>query len=119
MLTIRSSADLARALDDPLDPVVRRLLTLRCDQLLEGGVADIGDAVTFIVARRGDTLAAVEAEVGLPIAGDESAVEWTRRHPGGWLEAAVITSDDHATAIFAANCICTDPDLLLAMLAHV
>lgn len=119
MLTIRSSADLARALEDPLDPDLRRLLTLRRDQLIDGAEADLGELAHFIIVRRDDLLAAVETEAGFALSGDGSAVEWTQRHPGAWLEAAVVTNDDgFAVVVIARDCICTDPDLLLALLAH-
>lgn len=118
MISIRSSADLARALNGALDSDLRRLLVQRRDHLLDGGDTDLGELVHIIIAQRFDVLADLEAEAGYPLAGDEAALEWVERHPGGWLEAAVITSDDHATVLFCADCICTDPALLLALLAH-
>ena len=129
MLSIKSSADMANALTAPLDPAVRRLLLLRRDQLLDGIDADIGEFAHFIVARRGDTLAAVEAEAGLPIAtGAVDGVRFPDRRfvapfeyverRDGWLEAVVVLNDDgFALVLFVADCICTDPDLL-SLLRH-
>ena len=119
MISIRSSADLARALDGPLEPALRALLALRRDQLLAGGGADLGDLAHLIVVRSSDKLAAVEAEAGFALAGNDAPVEWVQRHEGGVLEAAIVTDDDgFAVAIFARDCVCTDPALLLALLAH-
>lgn len=124
MLSIKSSADMAEALAAPLDPTVRRLLTLRRDQLLDGTDADLGEFVHFIVARRGDTLAAVEAAANFPFATNpDDGTRWPVRRfvapfeyverTGGWLEAVTVLNDDgFALVLFAADCICTDPDLL-------
>lgn len=119
MISIRSSADLARALDEPLDPAMRALLTLRRDQLTGGGDVDLGDLAHFILARCSDTLPLIVAETGFPLTGDEAPIEWVQRHPGGILEAAIITTDEgFAVVIFVKDCILTDPDLLRALLAH-
>ena len=93
MLSIRSSADMDRALDGPMDPQLRRLLTLRRDQLLANVNIDLGDVAHIIVAFRSDTLATVEAEAGFSLTGSDAAVEWVgapsvplgrgRRHPDG------------------------------------
>lgn len=112
MISIRSSADLAQAFDGLLEPELRRLLALRRDQLAAGGGADLGELAHFIVARPPDTLAAVEAEAGLPL----DHVEWTERHPGGWIEAPIVTDDDgFAVVVIARDCVTTDADLLQAL----
>ena len=118
MISIRSSAAFDRAMGEAMNPDLRQLLLLRRDQLLPGADTDLGDLVHVVVAGQGDTLAAVEAEVGFPLRGDDAPVEWVERHPGRWLEAALIVSDDFTVALFARDCLCvTDPALLLALLA--
>jgi hypothetical protein len=119
MLSIRSSADLARAFDGLLELELRNLLALRRDQLIAGGEGDLGDYAHFVVQRFGDTLADVEAEVGFPLTGDAAPIEWVERHPGGWLEAAIITDDDgFALVVIVRECVSTDFDLLAALRAH-
>lgn len=131
MISIRSSADLARAFEGALDPPLRRLLTLRRDQLIGDTDLDLSDIAHMIVVQRGDTLAAVEAEAGIPLAtnlvdgsrygepGFTTSFEFVERHPGGWLEAVLILSDDgYGVALFVPDRIDTDPKLLLLLLAH-
>ena len=119
MISIRNTADLARAFDGPMEPHLRALLTLRRDQLLDGTEVDLSELVHIIVVQHSDRLADVEAEAGFPLTGDDAALEWVERHPGGWVEGAIITDDDgHAVSIFVPDCIRTDPALLLALLAH-
>ena len=119
MLSIRSSADLARAFDGLLELELRDLLALRRDQLVAGGGGDLGDYAHFVVQRFGDTLADVEAEVGFPLTGDAAPIEWVERHPGGLLEAPIITDDDgFAVVVIVRDCVSTDFDLLAALRAH-
>lgn len=114
MISIRTSADLARVLNDPLDPDLRRLLTLRRDQLLDGGDMDLGELVHFVVVQFIDTLAGIEAEVGVAITGQ---FEWIERH-GPWLEAVTVLNDDgYAVVLLVPDRIGVDPALLLPLLA--
>lgn len=101
MLTIKSSAALERALDTPLHPTLKRLLTLRRDQLAEFG----DDLLNFVVIEPRDTIASITTALGVsPLAGiiDGAtsgtpdfvpAFEWVADH-GGWLEVPFIFSDD-------------------------
>lgn len=117
MLIIRSSADLWRALDIPMNAGLAALLRLRHDQLtLEAGL-DLASAARFVVAGPGDTLSAITAEAGYPLAGDEAPIEWAELHPDGWIEAAIITDDDGFAVVVIASPDC-DPNLLAALLAH-
>ena len=118
MISIRSNADFDRAMADPMDRDLRRLLTLRRDQLLTGADADLGELVHLIAANRRDTLAAVEAEAGFPLVGKEAPIEWVQLHPCGWVEAAAMLTDDFALAVFVRNCVSSDPALLLPLLAR-
>jgi hypothetical protein len=115
MISIRSSADMARALAGALDPPIRRLLTLRRDQLLEHKDYDLGELAHFIIVEPCDTLATVSAEAGLPI--PFPSFEYVKRH-GGWLEAVLILSDDgFGVALFVPDRIDLDPALLVPLLA--
>jgi hypothetical protein len=127
MISIRSSADLARVFTGMLDPLLRSLLTARRDQWLDGADFDLGELVHVIIVQHGDTLAAVEAEAGVPIAtnlvdgsrlGDPDFVtsfEWVERH-AGWLEAVMILSDDgFGLALFVPDLIEIDPEITLLL----
>jgi hypothetical protein len=105
MISIRSTADMARALSSPLDNDLIRLLALRRDQLIEHDGYDLGELAHFIVAEPNDTIAAVEGVVGVPLAknlvdgskygdpGFTANFEYVERH-GTWFEAVTIVSDD-------------------------
>ena len=129
MLSIRNSADMDRALVSLLDPALRRLLTLRRDQLAEDGL-DLDEIVHIIVVRPGDTLAEVEAEAGVAIAtnlvdgsrlGDpefEPLFEYVTRKDG-FLEAVMILSDDgFGLVLFVPDTIDVDPAISLLLRRH-
>jgi hypothetical protein len=129
MLSIHNTADMDRALASLLDPALRRLLTLRRDQLAEDGL-DLDEIVHIIVVRPGDTLAEVEAEAGVAIAtnlvdgsrlGDpefEPLFENVTRKDG-WLEAVMILSDDgFGLVLFVPDTIDVDPAISLLLRRH-
>lgn len=129
MLSIRNSADMDRALVSLLDPALRRLLTLRRDQLAEDGL-DLEEIAHFIVVRPDDTLAEVEAEAGVAIAtnlvdgsrlGDpefEPLFEYVTRKDG-WLEAVMIlSSDGFGLVLFVPDTIEIDPAISLLLRRH-
>ncbi len=123
MISIRSSADLARALAGPIDAPLRRALEERRDQLMEDVEDDLGELVHIIVVRPGDTLTAVEEAAAFPVItgvdGDGPAYEFVERH-GGWLEAVTVLSDSgFGVALFVPDTIETDPDILLPVLAQL
>lgn len=105
MISIRSTADMARALASPIDVELKRLLALRRDQLLACDGYDLGELAHFIVAEPFDTLAAIEGVVGVPLStnfvdgsrhgdpGFTANFEHVERH-GAWFEAVMILSDD-------------------------
>lgn len=105
MISIRSTADMARALASPIDAELKRLLALRRDQLLACDGYDLGELAHFVVAEPFDTLAAIEGEAGMPLAtnladgskygdpGFTANFEYVERH-GAWFEAVMILSDD-------------------------
>ncbi len=91
MLTITDGRSLARALSLPVDARIKRLLTLRCEQL--GG--DITDLARFIVVQPGDGLDALETVLGFPVFGEPElsfAPEWVADE-GDLLEAVWILTD--------------------------
>lgn len=84
MLIIDSTAAMARALDQPLDPDLKRLLGLRRDQLAEA---------RFIVVDASDTIASIERAIGFPLLLDDQPTwEWAERH-GSVIEVAFIFGD--------------------------
>jgi hypothetical protein len=105
MISIRSTADMASALASPIDADLKRLLALRCDQLLEIDGYDLGELAQFIIVGPADTLAAIEGAAGVPLAtnrvdgskygdpGFTSNFEHVEHH-GAWFEAVMILSDD-------------------------
>lgn len=127
MISIRSSADLARVLNGCLEPHLRTLLTLRRDQLIGDGDEDLGELAHFIIVRDGDTFAAVEAEAGValstnPIDGRrlgnpdfEPLFEYVRRE-SGFLEAVMILNDDgFAVVLLVPDTITIDPAITLLL----
>lgn len=81
MITITNRVSLSRALRMPLDLRLKRLVIERRDQL--GG--DITDIATFIVVQGGDSLDALEQELGFNVFEDADGVSFP--HPdfsGRW-----------------------------------
>lgn len=110
MLNIASSAAMARVLASPIDDHLRRLLTLRRQQL--SGHGDLGDLAHFVVAEGpSDTIAAIEAAAAYPIITDAS-FEWVADH-GGLFEAVTILSDDgFGIVLFVPDAQGIDPELI-------
>ena len=65
MLSITDGGSLARALSLPIDPKLKQLLTLRRDQLAE--FEDLSEIARFIVVEPGDSLDALEKELGFSV----------------------------------------------------
>jgi len=76
MLTITDRGSLSRALKKPLDLRLKRLLIERRDQL--GG--DITGIARFVIVQPGDSLRALEGELGTDIFTDADGL--TFPHPG-------------------------------------
>ena len=94
MLVIKDAEALARALDSPLDPALKRLLATRRDQLLQdtGAEYNLGDLVRFVIVETGDAVASIEAAAGYPVI-TSPAFEWVELNDD-WFEAITIFSDD-------------------------
>lgn len=105
MISIKSTADMARALSLPIDAELKRLLALRRDQLLAHDGYDLGELAHFVVVEPLDTLASIEGVVGVPLSanlvdgsklgdlGFTANFEYVACH-GTWFEAVMILSDD-------------------------
>jgi len=130
MLSIKTSADMERALAGPLDPALRELLAARRDQLADEGL-DLAELAHFVVPGPGDTLASVEAEAGVSLSvnyGDNTKLgdadfkpswEYVERHPGGWREVVLILSDDgYGVVILISDRIDLDPAFHLLLARH-
>lgn len=116
MKSLRSSADLARVLNEPLDTNLREVLTLRRDQWLEDEDLDLSDLVHVIIVEPGDTLSDVESEGGLSLL--DPGFEFVALHEG-YLEAVVVTSQDgFGVAYFVLDHEDVDPHLLSLFRAH-
>lgn len=110
MLNITNSAAMARVLASPIDDHLRRLLTLRQQQL--SGHGDLADLAHFVVAQGpDDTIAAIEAAAGYPIV-TELSFEWVADH-GDLFEAVTILSDDgFGIILFVPDSQGIDPELI-------
>lgn len=116
MIDIKDSAALAAALSSPLDDALRRLLTLRCHQLLSDtdGKYDLGELVQIIVVEPGDSIKAIEATAGYPII-RSPIFEWVALN-GGWFEGIAVLSDGgFGIALFVPDDDRVDPVLLSLM----
>lgn len=124
MLSIRTSAEAARALDSPLDPRLKRLLSLRLNQLTESGSLDLSEVAHLLVVEPNDFLSDLELEAGFPLIDNlvdgtlygqrdyQPSFEWALDH-GGLFEAIYILSDDgFGTALFVPDHEGVEPTLL-------
>ena len=130
MLSIRSTADMDRALASPIDADLKRLLELRRGQLLEHDGYDLGELAHFIVAGPFDTIATIEGVVGVPLStnlvdgsrlgepGFTANFEHVARH-GLWFEAVLVLSDDgFGIALFVPDRPDIDAGLLDLLRSH-
>lgn len=101
MLSITDGGSLERA----LDPTLRAVINLRCEQLRRNYTGPLDEIVSFLIVEPGDTERAIVETLGFsPLVnlsdgsrfGDPDYTpnwEWIERH-GAWFEAAFILSDD-------------------------
>lgn len=109
MISIRDGAAIQHVASGHPDPTLRSLLALRLGQLVP---ADDEPSIRFIVFEAGDTLAALEGDLGFSPIESEPSWEWVEAHPG-WFELAYIFSDDGDGAIlFVSRVDGVDTDLL-------
>jgi hypothetical protein len=113
MLSIIDDVAMARVLDSPLDPVLKRLLAARRDQLLRDtdGEYKLGELAQFLVIEPPDLVAEIEAVAGLPLI-TSPAFEWGTDH-GSWLEVgSVITDWGFGIVLLVPVCGGVDPQIL-------
>lgn len=117
MYIIRTWPELADWLEQPADVDIAALLRLLRDQLIDCG--DLTEIGTFVIVEPGDTLADIEATLGISIIIDGTPTwEWVMRH-GSIFEAPIILSDDgfgHVLIVPDADGI--DPRLLALCRDH-
>lgn len=102
MRIIRTLSDL----DSAVGPAVERLVRERLDMLAEYDE----DLARFIIPEAGDSMAAVEKEIGSPFA--NPSWEWMVDH-GGLFEAPFIMSDDgYAHVLLVTESDGIDPELI-------
>lgn len=121
MISIQSSAELARTLAGSLDPNLKALLALRRDQLVDEPNIDLRDLAHLIIAQPGDTLDLIEREAGVPLGeGGGSNLEWVQLHDGGWLETVIVLTDDgFGIALFVPDRTDIDRSLLALLRDHL
>ena len=131
MILIKSSADMTRALASPLDADIIALLVQRRDHLQEEYGCDLGELAHFVIVEPGDSIATIEESVGLALvtnvvdgrrygdSGFTDNFEFVEFHPGGWIEAVQILSDDgFGIVLFVPNRPDIDATLLGLMRDH-
>lgn len=91
MYTIKTSAEMAAFLAQPIDPKLHRILLDKVEQLAEYDGYDLGELAHFLIVQPCDTVEAIEAALGFsPVTHGAEAVT----DHGGWVEAVFILSDD-------------------------
>ena len=119
MLTITDGGSLTRALNLPIDPRLKQLLIERRDQL--GG--DIVDLARFIVVQPGDSMEALEQELGWSIFMTSEGYrfgepdyypswEWLADHGHCYEMVFIFTDDGFAHVVLVENSRGVDPELL-------
>lgn len=91
MYTIKTSAEMAAFLAQPIDPKLHRILLHKVEQLAEYDGYDLGELAHFLIVHPGDTVEAIEAALGFSptMQGAEAFTDH-----GGWVEAVFVLSDD-------------------------
>lgn len=111
MLTITDRGSLTRALSSSIDSRLKQLLIERRDQL--GG--DITGLARFLVVQSGDSLQALEEELGFPGLSDPEGsfgCEWIAEHPSAYEATWILTDDGFAHVVLVSKQHGIDPELL-------
>lgn len=120
MITLTTAASIEAA---SLDPLVRSLITQNMERL-SGFDLDLNELGRFVVIEPGDTLTAIETELGFsPLASFDSRdalpyLESVTQH-GNWYEALYLQGDGFGTVVFICNHPEIDPSLLALCAAWV
>jgi len=123
MILIDTDAALARALDQPLDPDLKRLLAHRRDQF-RSPTTPLETVARFAIVEPSDTAMSAQADFGMTFMsnlvdnstfGDPDfapSSEWMLDH-GRWIETVFILSDDgFADVLWVPNSDSIDADLI-------
>ena len=87
MQVVRDRADVAAIADEAL----RALIEARIDSLMEFDDHELHELVTFVIVEAGDTLTAIDAQLGFSIV--DALPELVEQH-GGYFEIVIVVSDD-------------------------
>ena len=96
MIVIRTAEEMARALDSPIEPILKQRLQGHWDRLSEWEDYELDELAVFLIVQPGDTLEQAEAAFGQPLIRDSRFCflpELVEQH-GGWMEVTFILSDD-------------------------
>ncbi len=130
MLSLHEKSHFTNLSDHPLQPAVAALLNLRITQLTRADGIDLADLTHFLVIQPGDTMAAVEREVGftpLTNLSDGSTYgspdftpswEWIEDHNGCFELVYIVSDDGFAFVVIVENLLGVDAQLLALCRAH-
>ena len=113
MLTITDGGSFSRALSTSIDSRLKELLTERIRQL---EVDDLTTAARFLIAEAGDSLDALEKELGFAISNDTEVgfgCEWIEDHGHTFELVFILTDDGFAHVAFVPR----QPDIDAALLS--
>lgn len=122
MIVIRTAEEMARALDSPLDPELKRRLHAQWERLSEWQDYELSELAVFLIVQAGNTLEQAEAIIGQTFVQEGCFTippELIDRR-GGWIEATFILSDDGFGLVLLIEIAdSTVPDLLAACNHHL
>jgi hypothetical protein len=111
MLALRNAASMQEAVNGPLHPHLKAILTMRMEQLGTDPDADLGETVHFIVVEPGDQPDHLDRELGFPFLTNlldgtrfgepdfTPSFEWVQDH-GCWFEVVFMLTDEFGIAVF-------------------
>jgi hypothetical protein len=120
MILIRTAEEMARALDSPLDPELKRILAEHWARLADYDLP-LSDLAEFVIAQPGDTLAELETATAMPLVDHDKGQptfalgpERVEQH-AECLEVVFILSDDgFGVVLLVVNATGIDPMLKAA-----
>ncbi|MDT0507445.1 hypothetical protein [Novosphingobium sp. MMS21-SN21R] len=114
MILIRTTVDMARAIDSPLDPFPKARLQVHAERLAEYDDYPPEELALFVIVQPGDTLASLEQQTRLSFVqnGTLRFLPESLEREGDWLEATMILSDDgFGLVLLVRPEAVTDPEL--------
>jgi hypothetical protein len=113
MLTITSSAAMARALALPINDDLKQLLSLRFHQLMQRGEHDLAELAHFLIVEPGDGIPDIEAALCFPLSVEgEPCFEWILTHDRLFELTFVLSDDGPAQVLLVEDREGINPDLL-------